>query len=455
MKRNLGLPYSEETERLVLGTLLDRRGTLDEVSTLLTEDCFYFDFHKTVYRVIKAIDEEGLRYDMIAVWNRLRGKVDMEHDYPAFLKIAQNTCFDLQQHVIELCRLLAYRRIYDIGQYLLSNVHTTEDPLDIIENARKKLDGVFADQASGVTTMLEAVNEVVSTVNKNLSNPEPMLGSPTGFKELDARGILRPSSLSVIAADSSQGKTSLAISFCMSAAAAGTKIAIYTMEMEPHELAARMLSRESGVNGQYIMGAQLNREELSSVDKSVQKVCNLPIYFDGRSTSSIDMILASIRMMKKRYGIEGVAVDYLQILSVNGGKESANEEQRMGSIARRLKNIAKDLKIWVLALSQLSRDKMDVAPNLFRIRGSGQITEAADNVLLLYRPEVYGREKRYPDPYGNISTENTAMIEVAKGRNIGLMKMICGFNAPTTQFYDLLDLPHINPSASSDKEQPF
>lgn len=160
----------------------------------------------------------------------------------------------------------------------------------------------------------------------------------------------------------------------------------------------------------------------------------MPIYFDDRSSSSIDVILSSIRMMKKRYDIDGVVVDYLQILNVNGGKDGSNEEQRMGNVARRLKNIAKDLKIWVLALSQLSRDKQDVAPSLYRIRGSGQITEAADNVLLIYRPEVYDRNKCYPDPYSNVSTQNTAMIDVAKGRNIGLMKMICGFNPSTTQF---------------------
>ena len=127
---------------------------------------------------------------------------------------------------------------------------------------------------------------------------------------------------------------------------------------------------------------------------------------------------------------------------------------QLGIFARRLKNIAKDLGIWILALSQLSRDKVDVAPSISRIRGSGQITEAADVVLLLYRPEHYGRDKKYPEPFSNVSTENTAMIDIAKGRSIGTWKFICGFNAETTQFYDLLDIPHINPSASSE-DKPF
>ena len=309
MKRNLGLPYSEETERLVLGTLLGTRGSLDEVSTMLTEDCFYHDFHRKIFRAIKTLDSKGLRYDVMAVWNAMKGSVDMEHDWGAYLKITENNCFDLPQHVAALYDLLAYRKIYEIGQYLLSNVHTTEDPMDVIDEAKKRLEGIYSDCSSGVTTMREAVNEVVDTVNNNLNSPEPVIGTPTGFRELDARGILRPSSLTIIAADSSQGKTSLATSFCMNAATAGAKIAFYTMEMEPKELAARMLSRESNVNGMRILSSPLSESELHSVDKSVQQVCNLPIYFDGRSTSSIDVILSSIRMMKKKYDIDGAVVD--------------------------------------------------------------------------------------------------------------------------------------------------
>ena len=159
--------------------------------------------------------------------------------------------------------------------------------------------------------------------------------------------------------------------------------------------------------------------------------------------------------MKKRFNVDGVVIDYLQILNVNSGRGDNQDEQAMGTVARKFKNIAKDLGIWVLALSQLSRDKAEEAPRLGRIRGSGQISEAADVVMLLHRPEVYGRDKRYPEPFTNVSTENTAMIDIAKGRNVGTMKMICGFNAPTTLFYDLVDVPHIKPGEERNDDQPF
>ena len=144
-------------------------------------------------------------------------------------------------------------------------------------------------------------------------------------------------------------------------------------------------------------------------------------------------------MMVIKYGIKGVIVDYLQILNVN--MKGANKEQQMGDVARRLKNIAKELDIWVIALSQLSRDNQNPIPSLTRLRDSGQIAEAADMVILIYRPEIYG--KKYPVEFSEMSTEGTAMIDVAKGRNIGLMKFIVGFDARTTNFYELGEVKEV------------
>jgi replicative DNA helicase len=137
--------------------------------------------------------------------------------------------------------------------------------------------------------------------------------------------------------------------------------------------------------------------------------------------------------MKKRYDIEGVMIDYLQILNVN--MKGTNKEQQMGDVARRLKNLAKDLDIWVIALSQLNRDHQNPEPTLNRLRDSGQIAEAADIVCLVYRPEVYGR--RYSGEFAGKETEGTAQLNFAKGRNIGMMKFLCGFDAATTNFYNV------------------
>ena len=121
----------------------------------------------------------------------------------------------------------------------------------------------------------------------------------------------------------------------------------------------------------------------------------------------------------------------------------------MGESARRLKNLAKELDIWIIALSQLNRDSVNPVPSLSRLRDSGQIGEAADVVMLIYRPELYG--KYYPEPFQNSPTNGTAMIDIAKGRNIGLAKFLVRFDPKTTHFseYDQYS------TSVEDENEPF
>ncbi len=182
----------------------------------------------------------------------------------------------------------------------------------------------------------------------------------------------------------------------------------------------------------------LSASRLKAVDVATAGVEGMPVFFDDRSGSTLESILASIRTMRARHGIRDAVVDYLQILSVNA--REANREQQMGEAACRLKNLAKDLGVWIIAVSQLSRDKADPVPSLSRLRASGQIAEAADVVILVYRPGAEGRE-RYPEPFGRVSVRDTALIDVAKGRNIGTMKFIAGFDGATASFRDIGEVP--------------
>ena len=135
--------------------------------------------------------------------------------------------------------------------------------------------------------------------------------------------------------------------------------------------------------------------------------------------------------MHIRHGIEGAVVDYLQILSFNT-RADTRKEQLMAEAARRLKNLARELDIWIIALSQLNREQHDAPPTLGRLRDSGQIAEAADMVVLVYRPSAYGRT--YPHPYDKMPTRDTAMIDIAKGRNVGCFRFIASWDTATTRF---------------------
>ena len=441
------LPHDKEAEKTVLATIMADKNALPEVRQMLDVEAFYYETHREIYKAQLAISERGDFPDLITVMNELNRRKSGVTPYE-LTEISGHVTNFLAQHAAEVFDKYKRRQFFEIGCYLQSNCFSEDnDVVDVAEEARKKMEGIFPDDGCSVSTMRDAVQGVYDNINRNMTGGEGLTGSPTGFGELDRRsGGLQTSDLVIIAADTSMGKTSLAIKMAMNA---GCPVAFYSMEMKKEQIAARMISIETGVSANEILYSRLGASQITAIDKGVSKICEKPVFFDDRSTSSIDTILASIRMMKIKYGIKGAVVDYLQILNVN--MKGANKEQQMGDVARRLKNIAKDLDIWVIALSQINRDRDNPAPSLSRLRDSGQIAEAADTVILIYRPEVYGRS--YPDPFTNASTKDTAMIEVAKGRNIGLLKFIVGFNKPTTNFYELGTVPQAE--FQQKEEDPF
>lgn len=440
------LPSSEEAERAVLATVMSEKNALVEVRDMLPVDAFYFEKHREIYRAVLSISDKGDFPDIISVMNELQKKGSKITPFELTAMSGNSTPY-LQQNAAIVFDKYKRRQFFEIGCYLQANCFSEEfDIADVFAEAKEKMDGMFTDSDNSVATMRDAIQGVYDNINRNMTGGTGLTGYPTGFKEFDKRsGGLQTSDLIIIAADTSMGKSSLAIKIAMNA---GCPIAFYSLEMKKEQIAARMLAIESGVSASDILYSRLGASQIAAIDKGVAKLCDRDVYFDDKSTSNIESILASIRSLKIKFNIKGAIVDYLQILNVN--MKTANKEQQMGDVARRLKNIAKDLDIFVIALSQLSRDRDNPQPTLSRLRDSGQIAEAADTVMLIYRPEVY--DKAYPEPFRNVSVNNTAMIDVAKGRNIGLMKFIVGFDKPTTNFYELGDVPV---SAVQQEEDPF
>ena len=429
------MPHSVEVEESVLGTIIADANVLNDFRDLIVPDAFYVTKNKDIYECILSISERGDHVDIITVFNECqKRKLDVTAFDVAQLAQKYNIFFD--ERVSILLEKYQRRKIFEIGSLLTSNALSgVNDISDILTEAKDRMNGIFSGNRENVYTMKDAVEAVYDNIQKNFKGVGELTGDPTGFKKLDKRsGGLQTSDLIIVAADTSMGKTSFSIKLAMNC---GCPIAFYSMEMKKEQIAARMISIASGVPANEILFSKLDSGQIISIDKGAAKVVNYPVYFDDRSTSNIETILSSIRMMKIKYGIKGVIVDYLQILNVN--MKGSNKEQQMGDVARRLKNIAKELDIWVIALSQLNRDLQNPVPSLGRLRDSGQIAEAADMVILIYRPEVYG--KRYPEEFSNTDTQGTAMIDVAKGRNVGLMKFIVGFKKENTNFYDLDDVP--------------
>lgn len=429
------MPHSVEVEESVLGTLLADASVIPEVRESVSPDMFYITKHKEIYECVLCVADRGDHVDIITVFEESQKR---KLDLTAFdiAQLTQKYTPFYHERVSILVEKYQWRKLFEVGSLLTSNAMSgVNDIADVMAEVKERMDAVFTGKDESVSTMKDAVEGVYENINRNYKGLGELTGDPTGFKKLDKRsGGLQTSDLIIVAAETSAGKTSLAVKMVMNC---GCAVAFYSMEMKKEQIAARMISIASGVPANEILFSKLDEGQIQKIDKGASKVMDYPVYFDDRSTSNIDTILSSIRMMKIKYGIRGVVVDYLQILNVN--MKGSNKEQQMGDVARRLKNIAKELDVWVIALSQLNRDAQNPVPTLARLRDSGQIAEAADMVLLIYRPELYG--KRYPEGFSGCDTEGTAMIDVAKGRNVGLMKFIVGFRKENTNFYDLDDVP--------------
>lgn len=432
---DIGLLHDKECERMVLGTLLTERDAFSQIRELIQENSFYDRLNQNIYKAIVAINERGDRADIITVMPELF-KLNLSVPPDVLVEIACYHTFDVYQYAARLSDLEKRRKFWEIGQYLITNSSIeTEDIVDVLAKTKDELDSIFTESVSHISSLNQAISSLYDDIAKNASGSH-LTGNPTGFYQIDDKGGLQKSDLIIVAGETSMGKTSFALSVMLNAAESGAKVAMYSMEMKKEQITARLASVKCGIQANKILYSPLSDLQIQEFGRGVGKLTGLEIFFDDRSTSNIDTILASIRSMKLKYGIDGAIIDYLQILNVN--MRGANKEQQMGDVARRLKNLAKELDIWIMALSQLNRDSVNPIPTLNRLRDSGQIGEAADIVILIYRPEYYNNN--YPEPFKHINTQGTAMIEVAKGRNIGIMKFICAFDKNTTHFYHTEDI---------------
>ena len=439
MKEDRPLPQAPESEKLVLGSIMSR-SAFSEVSEILNPDCFYSPFHKNIYENILKITERGDFPDAITVTNEMRKSGDV-NPYE-IQQIAFCTTFDHYQHACILVDKHIQRKLIEIGESMVLKAYSgNEDITDIVANATDSLGSLFTNYENNILEMREAIELMVKNVELNSSETTKPTGSKTGFTEFDKRsGGFQKSDLIIIAAESSQGKTSLALSMVRNMAMENTKVALYSLEMRAMQLAARFTSMESGIPANQILYGKFDRNMFERLDGSIGRLLKTGIYIDERSTSNLDTIINSIRTMVAKYGIDGAVIDYLQILNVN--EKGKNEEQQMAIAARKLKNLAKELDIWIVALSQLSRENSNPVPTIKRLRGSGQIEEACDVAILIYRPEVYG--KTHIDMFEYINPEGTAMIDIAKGRNIGTFKFIAKFEKTTTHFTELGEVEIFN-----------
>lgn len=385
--------------------------------------------------------------DCVRIFNAFRKLVDDGTGHPDIIAISEKSGvgimevsevftgidhqYDFKNSVQAIISNTISQNLIQLSLYITKEVGRKTDVLSILEKIRE----VIADNEAAPLKRLTRIDEHLKALVQYTQDRKDskIKGIKTGLYFWDKHtGGLQPSDLIVIAGETSQGKTSLALSMAYNAAINdAAKIAIFSLEMSSIQLTARLTAMESGISSKTILFSTLNPYDYHRL-AGMNMLPGADIYIDECTQSNIDYIVSGIKIAHMRYGIQVVIVDYIQL--IHSGSNRGNEETEIATNTRKLKNIAKELNITVIALSQLSRNKTNPKPTLARLRGSGQIEEAADIVALIWRPETYDINQ-YEDT--DIPTTGTAEVSIEKGRNIGIGKFWLNYNPQLTYFSDI------------------
>lgn len=421
--------HNVEAEREVVGGCIMDDNLWQAISQQLSDDLFTDYDTRKAYGVLRQLENEGKKIDATEVSMRLAA---VNCNIGVLLQMGISS-FELSRQRVDMLRDLSLRR----RLYILCSkgMSLATDPMGDVAEFQKLMDELTATTTSTETSM-QSFGEVMKDLRQNIverMDGHGDMGMMTGLHIFDSHYGLHTGDLVIFAGRTSQGKSTLATTIARNMALMGYASAYYSLEMGAKQLTARIMARDTLLSSSKLLYDKMNDGELMQFDMQAPRLQGLPIYYDDKSKTSFRKLCTSIRAMVRKHNVKMVFVDYLQIMANGSGD---NREQLIGDMARDLKRLAVEVNVCVVAISQLSRAKDKPEPTLMEMRGSGQIEEACDTAVLVYRPFVYGIE-RYKD--GTL-TYGTAQLTIAKGRNIGLAQEIVQFNGELTYFHDKTDV---------------
>jgi replicative DNA helicase len=481
------LPSNIEAEAALLGALMLDNRLVEDVQLKLRSDHFFEPLHGRIYDAILRMTDRN----MIANPVTLRPLFDADEAMkevggPSYL--AQLTgsgaaiigARDFAQQIYDLALL---RALVAVGRDMVEvALDTSEDvlPLDQIERAETELYKV-AEQGGGegkVKAFAEATRVALETAEKALNSGGHLSGITTGFDSMNGKiGGMHRSDLMILAGRPGMGKTSLATNIAFAAAqrflrdqedgiepakSAGAPTAFFSLEMSADQLATRILAEQSNISSENLRMGKISQAEFRNLARAAAELQSLPLYIDDTPGLTIAALRARARRLKRQKGIGFIVVDYLQLLQGTGKSSDGNRVQEISEISRGLKQLAKELDLPVLALSQLSRaveQREDKRPQLSDLRESGSIEQDADMVWFVFREDYYVNAKEPKRPMDGDDAKvfeaheqwmldmqrvyGLAEVIVAKQRHGATGKVKLKFDAHVTRFSDLAEEPYL------------
>lgn len=421
-------PQAVDLEKAVLGAMMLEKNAVTDVIDILASESFYDPKHQYIYATIKELFGTSKPIDILTVTTQLKKNGELEAAGGAVYVSQLTNRIASTAHVEFHARIISEkyikRELIRMSSEVMKEAYDdTNDVFDVLNKAEGELFKIAENNmGKSVDLIQNVVRAAIEEIEAAAENSDGISGVPTGFRDLDkVTAGFQKSDMIVLAARPAMGKTAFVLSLARNTAVDfGQGVAIFSLEMSSVQLVKRLIASETRIPAEKLRKGDLEEHEFQQLHTRISKLATAPLYIDDTPGISIFDLRAKCRRLKMQYDIKMVIIDYLQLMTAGGTKGQGNREQEISSISRSIKEIAKELNVPIIALSQLSRSVEqrggDKKPVLSDLRESGAIEQDADIVSFIYRPEYYGFMQ---DEDGN-SNAGIGEIIIAKHRNGGL-----------------------------------
>ena len=448
-------PQNMEAEQAVLGSMLIERAAVEKAAEILKPEDFYRDVHRHIFEAMLALAARDEPVDLTMLQDELTSRGQFETVggflYLQNLMDAPSTAANIEYYSKLVEEKSILRRLLDAGTQVQGLAYSEFDVIDdVIDRAERIVFDVGQRRMGSFFFHIRPLlDEELDRLEKRYENKGMPTGRMTPFDDLNyMTSGLQPSDLIIIAARPSMGKTTLAVQIAQHVALnENLPVALFSLEMSKEQLVTRMICSESQVDSSRLRTGFLQTEDWQRVGEGISRLADAPIYIDDTPDVSAMEMRAKCRRLKAEQGGLGlIMVDYLQLMR-GSSKRSENRNQEISEIARGCKSLARELRVPVIALSQLSRaveSRPDKRPMLSDLRESGAIEAEADIVMFIYREAYYKRKEAVdagaePQPEQAAGAENfeEAEIIIAKQRNGPTGTARVGFIPMHTRFVNM------------------
>jgi replicative DNA helicase len=436
------LPHNLDAEKSVLGAILIHNEAFNHAAELIDSGDFFRDAHRRIFDKMVVLSERGDAIDFITLKEELSraGELD-EIGGPAYIAsladgVPRSANVEYYARIVKEKATLR-NLIHSANKILIEAYEGEQEPDLLLDEAERAIFAIAEDRIrAGFVPLRDLVQDSFATIEKLQQHKGLVTGVPSGFVDLDEMTSgLQPSDLVLVAARPSMGKTSFVLNIAQHVGTStDMTVGFFSLEMSKEQLFMRMLTSEARIDAHRFRSGYLSEKDYGRLSLAHGTLAEARVYIDDTASIGVLEMRAKARRLQAEHGLHLLIIDYIQLMTGRGRFES--RQQELATISRSLKGLAKELRVPIVALSQLSRateTRSDHRPQLSDLRESGALEQDADVVMFIFREEQY----RTDDGQPNTEAEGVAEIIVGKQRNGPTGSVKLAFVKEHTRFENL------------------